>query len=123
MTIPINILVDGVRLSRGHADFRVYRSADRGGLTVYKQGKVASLTVPVDATAHARTVRLHELLHAAHSKARRRPVPLLVANAIEDCYVHLTYWPQELPRAPSRRTGNRSCRHPRHGGPIRGRCR
>src|SRR5262245_5626755 len=66
-----------------------------GGLTVFDKGRVQELLVPVNNDCHARTIRVHEVLHANNSSPRKhkvQDVSSLTYNAVEDCFVHLNYW-------------------------------
>lgn len=61
---------------------------------------VESVVLPAELGAYESTVRLHEMLHAAHSPGgpqrdmKKFGVTFGCANAVEDGFVHVRYWPQ-----------------------------
>lgn len=104
-TINKEILKPAIPLSRTGSGLKITRSADAGGFTAFDRGKVVALSVPIETTAYARTVRLHELLHARNSATRPRKSKAYsecTRQAIEDCFVHLIYWPDSLSTAANR---------------------
>src|SRR6185503_11325818 len=93
-----DVLHDGV-LPRRAADNLTICDSAHGGRTTWRKRKVATIAAPMCAGAYARTIRIHELLHANRTPARNnRKYPALAQNAIEDARVHLVYWPESMPR-------------------------
>jgi len=99
------LIHDGVRENRAATELAV-KHQPIGGLTGWRKGKVNVVSAPLVAGAQARTIRLHEVLHANHSPTRvsRKFHPLTV-QAVEDARVHSIYW--RLHRLPHR--ANRDC--------------
>jgi hypothetical protein len=74
-----------------------------GGLTSWHKKKVVRVSAPMVRGAHARTVRIHEMLHANNSPATNpKKFHALAVNAIEDVKVHCVYWPHCLPERANR---------------------
>ena len=93
-----DIVRAGIRPDRAAEKIKVYHQAT-GGLTTYAKKRVASVSAPMVRGAEARTIRIHELLHANYSPTTQsRKFHPLANNAIEDARVHTVYWPQTLPR-------------------------
>jgi hypothetical protein len=99
------LIHDGVRADRAADQLRV-KHQPAGGATGWQKGKVNLVSAPLAAGAQARTIRLHELLHANHSPTRlsRKYHPLTV-QAVEDARVHSIYW--RLHRLPGK--AHRDC--------------
>lgn len=92
-----SIVRAGIRIGRAIDNVKVYHQ-ERGGLTTYKRKHVASVSAPMVKGAHARTIRIHELLHANHSPtSHSRKFCPIANNAIEDARVHAIYWPRTMP--------------------------
>lgn len=68
-------------------------NAAYGGRTSWHKGKVVEIEAPLGKGAEARTVRIHELLHANRPKGRdsKKHHPIAI-NAIADCFLHLFDW-------------------------------
>lgn len=97
-----NIVHDGVKSDRASESLTVTHST-HGGRTTWHKRKVISVAAPLTTGAHARTIRLHEILHANRSPLRqRRKYPELAVQAIEDARVHMVYWPSSMPRRANR---------------------
>jgi hypothetical protein len=99
-----NIVRDGVRPDRAADNLNIINCNVRaGGFTDFQKRKVVRISVPLASGAYARTVRIHELLHANNSQPpRKSKYPLLAQNAIEDARVHSVYWPNSMPRKANR---------------------
>src|SRR5688500_16479027 len=90
-----DIVFAGVKSDRAADNLRVYHS-DNCGATTYRKKRVATVSAPMVRGAIARTIRIHELLHANRSPVTKpRKVHPIAANAVEDARVHSTYWPQD----------------------------
>jgi hypothetical protein len=97
-----DIVHDGVQPHRAAANLKVCDSAT-GGHTSWRKRKVDCIAAPMRNGAYARTIRIHELLHANNTTPRNsRKFPLLAQNAIEDARVHSVYWPKPMPRRADR---------------------
>lgn len=93
-----DIVRAGIRSDRATDSLKVYHQSI-GGLTTYAKKRVASVSAPMVGGAQARTIRIHELLHANHSPTTQpRKFHPLANNAIEDARVHTVYWPESLPQ-------------------------
>jgi hypothetical protein len=78
-----------------------------GGFTEFSKSKVVRMGVPLGDSAHATTVRVHELLHANQdatpTKARCAGYHPAARNAIEDVIVQGVLWkPEDYPRVINR---------------------
>lgn len=93
-----DIVHDGVSPAKAAAKLKISNSTMHGRTTWHKR-KVTEVAAPMRSGAYARTVRIHELLHANHSPqpVRRSKYPALAENAIEDVRVHAVYWPRSMP--------------------------
>lgn len=97
-----DIVHDGVQPERAAPNLEVCNSA-HGGRTSWHKRKVDRIAAPMRGGAYARTIRIHELLHANRTAPRNsRKYPLLAQNAIEDARVHSVYWPETMPRRANR---------------------
>src|SRR4051812_39209893 len=93
-----DIIHDGVGPQRAASSLRVCDTAS-GGSTTWRKRKVQNISAPLRGGAYARTIRIHELLHANNTPAvRRRSYPQIAHNAIEDARVHFVYWPDTMPK-------------------------
>ena len=80
-----------------------FRDSPYGGRTQWNKRKVSAIAAPMNRGAYARTIRIHETLHANYSKApRKSKYPPVAENAIEDARVHSVYWPRSMPRKANR---------------------
>lgn len=106
MSIDIrDIIHDGVTANRAAEDLEVV-SSPYGGFTEYHKKRVAKIAAPMANGAYARTIRIHELLHANRSPTTgNRKIHPIAYNAIEDARVHLIYWPDAMPQR-----ANRDCK-------------
>jgi hypothetical protein len=97
-----DIIHDGVGPRRAASNLRVCDTVS-GGSTTWRKRKVQSISAPLRDGAYARTIRIHELLHANNTPAvRRRSYPQMAHNAIEDARVHFVYWPETMPKRANR---------------------
>ena len=97
-----DIVHDGVQRDRAADNLQVVDSP-RGGFTRFKRKRVSKIAAPLGAGALARTIRIHELLHANNTSPRRnRKVHPLAENAVEDARVHSLYWPDSMPQRANR---------------------
>jgi hypothetical protein len=97
-----DIIHDGVQPDRAAENLTITDSA-RGGFTKFKRRRVEKIAAPLGAGAMARTIRIHELLHANKTSPRRnRKVHPIAENAIEDARVHGIYWPDSMPERANR---------------------
>lgn len=92
----------GINYSKGPAKMKI--GPDGNGATIFgKKDIVEQVIVPISDNARSRTIRLHEILHANNSQgcrkqAKKYKVSSFTAQVIEDCFVHLKYWPSTLPK-------------------------
>ena len=92
-----NLVHDAVRADRAAERMQVAHT-DQGGFTTWNKKKVTSIEAPLVGGAYARTIRLHEILHANHSPLRRsKKYHPVTVQAVEDARVHALYWPESLP--------------------------
>ena len=92
-----NLIHDGVKSNRAADNLRVVHST-HGGRTTWHKRKVISIAAPLQSGALARTIRIHETLHANNSPLRQcRKYPEVAVQAIEDARVHSVYWPRSMP--------------------------
>src|SRR5688572_26579075 len=92
----------GVKPDRAAANLKV-RNSTAGGCTTFAKRKVVEIQAPLASGAYARTVRIHELLHANNSPMpRKSKFSDLACQAIEDARVHSVYWPHSMPRRANR---------------------
>jgi hypothetical protein len=99
---------DSIRSDRAGAKVEIQRLPKHtGGFTGYsgKPTFVSAIGVPFDSSAISRTVRIHELLHANHTKQCRIQAHPIAKNAVEDCLVHGVYW--DCDKLPNQ--ANRDC--------------
>jgi len=103
MTNDIRKIVHhGIRAERA-ADKLTVSSSARGGFTSWHKRKVIEVSAPMGAGASARTIRIHEILHANNTAPlRKSKIHPIAINAIEDAYVHSVYWPNSMPRKANR---------------------
>jgi hypothetical protein len=97
-----NIMHDGITPQRAADKVRI---ANRpiGGFTQFEKRRVNAIEAPLIDGAYARTIRVHELLHANHSTpAVSRKWHPIAYNAVEDARVHNIYWPLSMPRQANR---------------------
>lgn len=93
------IVKAGVRSSRIAPGLVVTNNPGRDGLTEWKEGKVTRIVTSLGDTPQQRTVRIHEMLHANRTDPNIKcPFGEMVANLVEDVFVHSDYWPESLPR-------------------------
>lgn len=85
-----------LRLSSGVADgVDVRDSGSYGGVTVKSKGRTVGIAIPTFDDAYARTVRIHESIHAKMRRKKAYDDPSLselTRQAVEDVVIHVRKW-------------------------------
>ncbi len=97
-----DIVHDAVQPQRAADNLKISDSP-YGGLTTWNKRKVVAVAAPMETGAYARTIRIHETLHANRTAPpRKSKYPPIAENAIEDARVHYVYWPRSMPHRANR---------------------
>lgn len=97
-----SIIKSAIPIKRGlYPEIKKSKKSNAGATSLNESNHVLKIVIPDQNDPAGRTTRLHEMVHAKHS-LHTNLTDSIAGQAIEDCYVHLKYWPTALTESSER---------------------